>query len=205
MKPKENIGLILKLEKRWIAFMKDDYAKSYQCNSMSRSLRKLVHEYSDFWYFKTESFDPEPKRYVNCVKTVDSRVPKPLLSAVARNFRGTKPPDAFKAIDNSKFSSNEQNFNLPDDNQERPKLKLAPRTLPLELPPFKTEKEKQEDELIKRVKEKEQEEMAMKEEQRMVHQTVFDAFADTDSDDASSVWTEKEAPSFSDGEELQSP
>jgi len=76
---KENVTFILKLERKWKEFILSKNA-SCQLPKMNRELRTIVHEYSDFFKFQTESFDLEPNRYVNCVKMLDSRIPDPLLS-----------------------------------------------------------------------------------------------------------------------------
>ena len=48
---------------------------------MNRDLRVIVHTYSDFWNISTESFDADPNRYIHCVRTNETRIPDPLLSA----------------------------------------------------------------------------------------------------------------------------
>lgn len=88
---RERIGPLLKLERKWKLFLDDDKAASLPLNKMERPMRKFVHEYSDFWKLQTESFDPEPKRYIHCVKLRDTSVPYPLLSDAARNWRGPRP------------------------------------------------------------------------------------------------------------------
>ena len=209
---KENMDLIRKLEKRWVSFLKDDNTRSFQCNPMPRHLRRLVHEYSDYWFLHTESFDPQPKRYVNCVKTMNTKVPNPLLSVVVSSWRGPRsisnPLDdnnngkSFLGTATDHFSDN----TIEDDlNIERPKLKLASRTLPTDLPPFKTEKQKREEALVERLKAQEEENERRKQEKTsMSHDTIFDAFADEnssqDNDDDSSVWTTESAPHHSDEE-----
>ena len=82
---REKIEVVLKIEKRWKAFLADDSAASLPLNRMDRPTRLLIHEYSDFWKLHTESFDPEPKRYIHCVKLRDTRAPYPLLSYVTRH------------------------------------------------------------------------------------------------------------------------
>jgi hypothetical protein len=88
---RENMGPVLKLERKWKAFLGDDTAQSLSMNHMDKPLRKRVHEYSDFWKLQTESFDPEPKRYIYCAKLRDTCAPYPLLSDAARNWRGPRP------------------------------------------------------------------------------------------------------------------
>jgi len=48
----------------------------------------MIHHYSDLWRIHTESFDPEPRRYINCVKMRDTKVPKLLLSEATRAWDG---------------------------------------------------------------------------------------------------------------------
>lgn len=88
---RERMGPLLKLEKKWLKFMEDDTAASLPLNRMDRPMRAFVHEYSDFWKLHTESFDPEPNRYIHCVKLLDTRCPQPLLSDAASNWRGPRP------------------------------------------------------------------------------------------------------------------
>lgn len=86
---KEHFEFILKLEKRWIAFLKDDTSPSLSLRPMARPLRKIAHEYSDFWKLQTESFDPEPKRYIHCIKLRDTQAPRPLLSEAVKLSRSS--------------------------------------------------------------------------------------------------------------------
>jgi len=81
-------GVLLKLEKKWKTFLEDDKAASCPLKAMDRSTRKFVHEYSDFWKLHTESFDPEPRRYIHCVKLKETSAPYPLLSDAAIAWRG---------------------------------------------------------------------------------------------------------------------
>lgn len=208
---KENMELIRKLEKRWSLFLRDDKSRSFQCNPMPKILRRLVHEYSDFWFLNTESFDPQPKRYVNCVKTANTKVPSPLLSVAIRNWRGPQ------SLQQNLGGNNDEKVMAPvtatsrfsvhtvEDNQvcERPKLKLAPRSLPTELPPFKTDKQKLEEAFVERLKAQEEEnERKTAENKHVAHDTIFDALAEDsdDGDDGSSVWTAESAPYHSDDE-----
>lgn len=81
------LDIILKLEKKWKAFLGDDTAASLPLNPMERSVRAFVHEYAEYWKLHTESFDPEPKRYIHCVKLRDTSAPHPLLSDAMRNWQ----------------------------------------------------------------------------------------------------------------------
>ena len=97
------MDFLLKLEKRWKRFLNDDKAASLPLNRMDRTARKFVHGYAEFWNLKTESFDPEPNRYIHCVKLPNTRMPQPLLSDVARHWRGPSSislplPDATRTI-----------------------------------------------------------------------------------------------------------
>jgi hypothetical protein len=89
---KEHFEFILKLEKRWISFLKDDTSPSLSLRPMVRPLRKIAHEYSDFWKLQTESFDSEPKRYIHCVKLRDTQAPRPLLSEAVKFSRSSNAP-----------------------------------------------------------------------------------------------------------------
>eukprot|EP00535_Pseudo-nitzschia_heimii_P004654 CAMPEP_0197179576 /NCGR_PEP_ID=MMETSP1423-20130617/4464_1 /TAXON_ID=476441 /ORGANISM="Pseudo-nitzschia heimii, Strain UNC1101" /LENGTH=968 /DNA_ID=CAMNT_0042629499 /DNA_START=350 /DNA_END=3256 /DNA_ORIENTATION=+ len=181
------MDFLLKLEKKWKKFLNDDKAASLPLNRMNRSARKFVHEYAEFWKLKTESFDPEPNRYIHCVKLRDTRMPHPLLSDIARNWRGPDYlplPDASRTIssvmnDHTSHQTAGQTSRSPFEapvprttppvaklrsatamssskgdlvalgeatvqnsrsgalmDKERPQLKLAPRSVPLQLPPF---------------------------------------------------------------------
>jgi hypothetical protein len=88
---RERMTELLRLEKKWISFLKDDKAASCSLKPMDKPTRKFVHEYSDFWNMHTQSFDPQPNRYVHCVKLLETRSPRPLLSEVARAWRGPAP------------------------------------------------------------------------------------------------------------------
>ena len=90
MQARERMGLVEKIEKKWKSFLADDSSASMPLNPMDRPSRTFVHEYSDFWNLRTESFDPEPRRYIHCVKMLDTRTPHPLLSDAARNWRGPR-------------------------------------------------------------------------------------------------------------------
>ena len=182
---------LLKLEKRWKRFLNDDKAASLPLNRMDKKNRKLAHHYAEFWHLKTESFDPEPNRYIHCVKLQDTCMPLPLLSDVAQHWRGPSIPDATRTIasvmndhtlqqtagQSSKSSSepfeaapklrsalamssskgdlvalgetavqNSRSNVLMD--KQRPQLKLRPRTVPLELPPFEEQLQQEAEEAL---------------------------------------------------------
>jgi hypothetical protein len=79
--------MILKLEKKWKVFLNDDRAASLPLYPMDRTNRAFVHEYAEYWKLHTESFDPEPKRYVHCVKLRDTCAPHPLLSDAMKQWK----------------------------------------------------------------------------------------------------------------------
>jgi len=175
---REHMEVVLKVEKKWKVFLTDDTSASLPLNKMERPCRKMIHEYSDFWKLHTESFDPEPNRYIHCVKLRDTSAPTPLLSVAARNWRGPRPvivdlsdcvskqtagqcprefpppPDreplqlkpptpglsSSSAMKTTDIESKEHIINSRSGElftgRERPKLELAPRTLPTELPPM---------------------------------------------------------------------
>jgi R3H domain len=160
LKARESTGQLLKLERKWKTFLEDDNAASLPLYPMARDLRAFVHEYSDHWKLHTESFDPEPKRYVHCVKLLDTSAPYPLLSDAAKHWRGAtgiakssdyvtqqtagqdtwgrevELPRGPRVRDRSvepPLASNPRAAGLAS---ERPKLELTERTLPLELSPF---------------------------------------------------------------------
>jgi hypothetical protein len=85
---RDRMSELLKLETKWKKFLVDDRAMSCSLKAMNRPMRKFVHEYSDFWRLHTESFDPEGRRYIHCIKLEDTRAPFPLLSEAARKWRG---------------------------------------------------------------------------------------------------------------------
>lgn len=91
LQAREKMGLLLKVEKRWAALVTDQKSLSVSLNRMDRATRGFFHEYADYWKLKTESYDPEPQRYIHCSKMLDTRQPFPLLSEVAMNWR-KKPP-----------------------------------------------------------------------------------------------------------------
>eukprot|EP00537_Pseudo-nitzschia_pungens_P012774 CAMPEP_0172382354 /NCGR_PEP_ID=MMETSP1061-20121228/302_1 /TAXON_ID=37318 /ORGANISM="Pseudo-nitzschia pungens, Strain cf. pungens" /LENGTH=1111 /DNA_ID=CAMNT_0013110199 /DNA_START=291 /DNA_END=3626 /DNA_ORIENTATION=- len=120
---------LLKLEKRWKTFLNDDAAASLPLNRMDRASRKFVHQYAEFWKLKTESFDPEPNRYIHCVKLLETRMPVPLLSEVARNWRGPAAlplPDATRTIASFLNSNNNiNNINNSNSNNDHTSQQTA--------------------------------------------------------------------------------
>lgn len=234
---------LLKVEKRWKRFLNDDKAASLPLNRMNRSLRKFVHEYAEFWNLKTESFDPEPNRYIHCVKLSGTRMPRPLLSDVARNWRGPSSlplPDATRTIasvmhDHSSQQTAGQTSKSPLQaplprapaqppplmirsatamssskgdlvalgdaavqnsrsdglmDKERRQLKLLPRTVPLELPPFDEQLEREtavaldlDEDLQRRQVRREEKRRRQREMEEKKKQILEDAFASDDEND----------------------
>jgi len=129
---RERMGFLLKLEKKWKLFLTDDTAASLPLNHMDRQARKFVHEYSDFWNLRTESFDPEPKRYIHCVKMLDTHMPHPLLSDAATNWRGPLPSAKRQDLDHTSQQTAGQSTRsreIPPPSDRMP-LPLMPRSLP---------------------------------------------------------------------------
>eukprot|EP00814_Leptocylindrus_danicus_P006555 CAMPEP_0116018570 /NCGR_PEP_ID=MMETSP0321-20121206/8721_1 /TAXON_ID=163516 /ORGANISM="Leptocylindrus danicus var. danicus, Strain B650" /LENGTH=803 /DNA_ID=CAMNT_0003488977 /DNA_START=15 /DNA_END=2426 /DNA_ORIENTATION=+ len=217
---KENLALVLKIEKQWTAFLNNDKDKSFQCKPMEKPKRKLVHEYSDFWFLHTESFDPAPYRYVNCVKTADTKMPYPLLSAAVKSWRGPRlellasvgndvpahesvslAPTKTGAPETSLLDRMGNDVGTKAVPKERPKLQLALRTLPTELPPFVSEKQKREEARLKRQKEVEESKKNAEAQEKIARTNLFDAFDSDDDDDDGSVWSEPSALYQSEGED----
>lgn len=243
---RDRMGLLLKLEKKWKSFLQDDNAASLPLNPMDKPTRTFVHHYSDFWNLKTESFDPEPRRYIHCVKTLDTHMPYPLLSDATRKWRGPSQFDASSSKATQQPSGQpsksreipppqeyvSKQLNLPTsvsaelltesnlastrmrvdviaptnsrfaavvDNRERPKIELAKRTVPLELPPFEPPGKANaiDSELLERRARHEDKIRRAKEEEQRKRQAIQDAFAsddEEDNDDESSQDTEWEEP-----------
>eukprot|EP00934_Nitzschia_sp_Nitz4_P008013 Nitzschia sp. Nitz4//scaffold179_size51476//25531//29865//NITZ4_006927-RA/size51476-snap-gene-0.97-mRNA-1//-1//CDS//3329539219//8003//frame0 len=197
---KENLTLLTKLEKKWTSFLTDDKAASVPLSHMERPIRAMVHHYAEFWHLKTESFDPEPRRYIHCVKTLNTHMPRPLLSDAARRWRGPVAPTILASLPPEKRIEFPQATKAPVlSDADRPKLELAPRTLPLELPPFQPP-EKSEDVIVaekaeRRAKREEQEKKRREAEERK-QRALEAAFASDDdesykgggNDDSDSEW-----------------
>lgn len=134
---RERMTELLRLEKKWLSFLKDDKSASCSLKPMDKPTRKFVHEYSDFWSMHTQSFDPQPNRYVHCVKLLETRAPRPLLSEVARTWRGSVPPKVIAHVKEptipmehmegeDSIVSSTREFLRTD---ERTPLRLEPRSL----------------------------------------------------------------------------
>jgi hypothetical protein len=117
---------LLRIEKKWKSFLEDDKAASCNLKPMDKPSRKFFHEYSDFWNLQTQSFDPAPKRYIQCTKTNDTIAPYPFLSDAVRSWKG---PSLV-----SQSRTNDETIDVPlrslENNVERVPLKLAPRSIP---------------------------------------------------------------------------
>jgi len=133
---KERMTEVLKLEKKWIAWLDDDKAASYSLKKMDKETRIFVHKYSDYWNIQTRSYDPEPRRYIHCVKMLETYAPRPLLSDAVKNWRGPvfKGPrtTTSKETTEDMFSSTAREFPLAED---RTPLKLSSRTIPTGVQP----------------------------------------------------------------------
>jgi len=285
---RDRMGLALKIEKKWKAFLEDDKSASLPLYPMDRATRTFVHHYSDFWNLKTESFDPEPQRYIHCVKLPDTHMPRPLLSDAARKWRGPAtslmsnsgpalvsiadlprgpagvvadsqqaagepsksreippPPERVplplqprslshgeqqdtteSSYKTTSFLGGEryetdQSVVIADrfapllEERTRPKIELAKRTIPLELPPFQpptTQANTSEAELLHRRLRLAEIEKRKKETEERKRQVLEDAFASDDeeddeekSDDAASAGSDWDQPDAtyqgSDGED----
>ncbi|GFH61043.1 hypothetical protein CTEN210_17519 [Chaetoceros tenuissimus] len=89
---KERMMDVYRVEKKWLSFLNDDKSASCNLKPMDKPARKFVHEYSDFWNLTTQSFDPAPKRYIYCTKTIDTHAPRPLLSEAVQKWKGPTEP-----------------------------------------------------------------------------------------------------------------
>ena len=133
VKAKERMTELLKLEKKWIEWLSDDNAASCSLKKMDRATRSFVHQYSDYWNIKTQSYDPEPNRYIHCVKLIETYAPRPLLSDAAKCWQGSASNDT-KQLEEFVFSSTRQ-FPKVDN---RVPLKLSSRSIPFEAKPSMT-------------------------------------------------------------------
>lgn len=249
---RERMGLLLKLEKKWRSFLQDDKAASLPLNPMDKPTRIFVHHYSDFWNLKTESFDPEPRRYIHCVKLLETHMPYPLLSDAVRSWRGPSQVDCTQPLKASQvqqtsqqaagqpsksrevppptervpllanqrsFAAGEQPDSRPTpaligagdldpsisrfgtllNERERPKIELAKRTVPLELPPFEPPEKgfDLEADILERRARQEERARRAKEAEEQKRRAIQDAFASDDEDAAgedSSEGSEWEEP-----------
>ncbi|CAB9505857.1 R3H domain [Seminavis robusta] len=208
LRARENMGALLKLEKKWKSFLEDDKAASLPLNHMDRPMRAFVHEYSDYWKLHTESFDKEPKRYIHCVKLLDTGAPYPLLSDAARHWRG--PTGAGISLGRGQQTAGQDTWGsevrapivtdlsaaAPTNSRAaaltsaRPKLELKERTLPLELPPFEpptktSELEAESEEQIRRRKLRMEEQKRKEQEREERKQRALEAAFASDSEEES--------------------
>ena len=135
LQARERLALVVKLERQWKTFLNDDKAASRPLNPMDRPTRIFVHHYSDFWHLKTESFDPEPKRYIHCVKVRETMAPYPLLSTAAKQWTGPRYNSTSMALTEHALQQTAgqtttppfQSRNLPAPPQRQPlQLQKAP-------------------------------------------------------------------------------
>jgi len=247
IKARERMTFLLKIEKKWISWLNDDKAASCPLNSMDKPTRIFVHKYSDFWNIHTQSFDPEPRRYIHCVKVDQTHAPCPLLSHAVKTWRGpgttpvqikkndlsqqtagqstlsskrefpqtevrvplkldqrviqndtVPPPGAlFEPLDynlkNMPASSTHETaprFSTLLANRERIKLKLDPRTKPLNLPPFKSSFSSNQLEFLASQELENEKELVEEERRRKI---LTAAFASDDEESSDSEWEEEEA------------
>eukprot|EP01033_Poteriospumella_lacustris_P006149 gene6149-4414_t len=77
---KKNHNELCKVERRLQALMADPKASSLALKPMKATDRLMMHCVAKYYHLHTYEYDPEPYRYVNVVKTVQSAVPEVLLS-----------------------------------------------------------------------------------------------------------------------------
>jgi len=217
LQARERLGLLAKLEKRWALFLEDDKASSMPLWPMDRPTRAFVHEYSDFWKLNTESFDSEPKRYIHCVKLLDTRAPSPLLSQASRNWTAPKSAATLNLAELPRHSgaatataaaaaatpadSSRWDHLDPTPTRERPKLELKERTLPLELPPAPAPSSDFFSEEERRARQEKMQERARREREKVEAQkrALEAAFAsDSEDDDEDNVGGDDDASDDSD-------
>jgi hypothetical protein len=262
---KERITELVKIERIWKKFLADDKEASCSLKPMDRATRVFVHEYSDFWRLKTQSYDPEGRRYIHCSKLADTSAPHPLLSDAAKKWRGPVPgalvipyrapvslptaPTAVAATPPNVADSWHTEQRVPlrlaprtlaegapqptstgmgmtrststpllsmtgekpapprfaDLHEERPRLQLAPRTIPpseesLKLAAQTERARKKEDERIHRTEYREKKQKANEEKKKAILESAF-ASDDDDGDDSSgSDWFQEDAAFHSDDE-----
>jgi hypothetical protein len=262
LQAKERMGLLVKVEKKLIKFLSDDASPSLPLNPMDRSSRALVHEYLDFWKLQAQSYDPEPKRYIQCTKQADTCAPYPLLSDAVRNWRGPRPvlasltsapasstiaslqgrdipaapprvplplkprstslerPNTREAvgvsIGGTPARSRIAETSLDTTNsrvetlvlqRERPKLQLAQRSLPLELPPYVPPQKYDVSEELQRRRERMQVQAQKEQDRIRQQQAVLEAAFASDEDSvgsnggSESEWEEQEAQYVASGDE----
>ena len=124
---KDRMSDLLRIEKKWKSFLEDDKAASCHLKPMDKPSRKFFHEYSDFWNLHTQSFDPAPKRYIQCTKTMDTRAPYPFLSDAVRSWKGPTLVAPSRTSGESTDVPLKRSF---DNSVERVPLNVAPRSIP---------------------------------------------------------------------------
>lgn len=190
---KERMQELLKLEKKWIDFLQDDTACSCSLKKMDKPTRIFVHTYSDFWQIQTRSYDPEPRRYIHCVKLHATFTPHPLLSVAAKNWKGPSlsTPNLHDEIKHPKIQPSQLVNEAAMNTEQRQKLTLEPRTKPLDLPPFQILQIKADEEKWKSSQNKKLEALCKKksEKEERKNRILAAAFASDDEMDSSdSEW-----------------
>jgi hypothetical protein len=253
LKAKERMGLLVKLEKKLTKFLSDDSSSSLPLNPMDRPSRALVHEYLEYWKLQSQSYDPEPKRYIHCTKQPDTCAPYPLLSDTVRNWRGPRPvlaslttalasttsaslpgrdiptapprvplplkprgtsleradtreavgvsiggtPARSRLAETSLDTTNSRIETLVSQ-RERPRLQLAHRSLPLELPPYLPPQKYDVSEELQRRQERMQIQAEKEQDRIRQQQAALEAAFASDDDsvrgnsDSESDWEEQE-------------
>jgi len=80
----KDIHEIVKIERKLDALLKNPADSSVQLKPMAAGARAYVHAMARYYGLHSYEFDPEPRRYISLVKTVDTCIPSVLLSAAAQ-------------------------------------------------------------------------------------------------------------------------
>lgn len=122
--------ILIKIEKKWKSFLNDDQSASVSLYPMEKVVRAFVHEYAEYWKIQTVSYDPEPKRYVHCIKSRDTCAPYPLVSDIINTWPPSSTMPTTTTTVNALNQIQEYNSReLPDDmNHQRAPLVLKPRS-----------------------------------------------------------------------------
>lgn len=80
---KNNKVELQKLEKKMFDLIGDSKANSCQLKPMGPSSRNAVHGISRYYFLNSYEYDPEPRRYISLVKSMNSSVPSLRLSSAS--------------------------------------------------------------------------------------------------------------------------
>jgi len=80
----KDIHEVVKIERKLDALVKTPSDSSVQLKPMTAGARAYVHAMARYYGLHSYEFDPEPRRYISLVKTVDTSVPPVLLSTAAQ-------------------------------------------------------------------------------------------------------------------------